>query len=157
MSSAWTKTQPEVRAPSVHGENKSGWFTVQEQVIVATESLSWKCAFCLTTPCDSHGRSFCFYCRILMNSSETRNSTVPRLPESLVQLSTFAEAATSHGHPDVWCVFIGSLSSRGIFAPITVHHAEGRWNCIHSHGCLSQRKSFIRRLSGGVTVVVCIL
>lgn len=95
MSSRANKRLNEkVRAPSVQGENNSGWYTLWEQVIVATESLSCKCTFCLLLI------KYCLFLflefvtilirtddpivfRILMNLSEILYSTVP---ESLVRL-----------------------------------------------------------------------
>ena len=50
----------------------------------------------------------------------------------------FGSQSSAYRRSDVWCVLIGLLASHGADAPITAHHAEGRWNRIHSHGCLSQ-------------------
>ena len=56
----------------------------------------------------------------------------------------YGSQSSAYRRPDVWCVLIGLLVSHGADAPITAHHAEGRWNRIHSHGCLSQlRISFL--------------
>lgn len=77
--------------PSVQGENISGWFTLQEQVdntVIVGSIILKVCFLCITFQVllfscrynfDSRGRSFCIYCRILMNLSESRSSTVPWL------------------------------------------------------------------------------
>lgn len=63
-------------------------------------------------------------------------------PDASFSLFLVAEGcgsqSSAYRRSDVWCVLIGLLASHGADAPITAHHAEGRWNRIHSHGCLSQ-------------------